>query len=129
MQQKLSNKTAVFSSAQNLWCPKRTAVVAQWWNLKNLNHYIPYSCFKIEGLFLLKKITLQEGVYMCKIDVKDAYFSVPQNQKSQKFESFKWKDVFSHFLCLWNDSDPSTREKKERLCSSAKVYWGSHQPP
>ena len=28
-------------------------------NLKNLNHYIPYSHFKMEGLFLLK-VTLQE---------------------------------------------------------------------
>ena len=43
-------------------------------NLKSLNHYIPYSYFKMEGLFLLKK-TLQEGDYMCKIDLKDAYFS------------------------------------------------------
>ena len=52
---------------------------------------------------------------MYKIDLKDAYFSVPQDQKSPKFESFKWKDLFSHFLCLWNDSDSSTREKKRKI--------------
>ena len=39
-------------------------------SLKNLNHYIPYFHFKMEGLFLLKE-TLQEGDYMCKIDLKD----------------------------------------------------------
>ena len=42
-------------------------------NLKNLNHYLPYSHSKMEALFLLKEI-LQEGEYMCKIDLKDAYF-------------------------------------------------------
>ena len=42
-------------------------------NLKNLNHYIPYSHFNMEGSFLLKE-TLQEGDYMCKIDLKDGYF-------------------------------------------------------
>ena len=57
-------------------------------NLKNLNYYIQYSRFKMEGLFLLKE-TLQEEDYMCKIDLKDAYFSVPLNLKSQKFLSFK----------------------------------------
>ena len=54
-------------------------------NLKNHNRYIPYSHFKMEGLFLLKQ-TLQEGEYICKIDLKDEYFSAPLNQKSQKLQ-------------------------------------------
>ena len=53
----------------------------------------------MKGLFLLKE-TLQEGDYMCKIDLKDAYFSVPVNFKSQKFLSLKWKNLFYQFLCL-----------------------------
>ena len=53
----------------------------------------------MKGLFLLKE-TLQEGDYMCKIDLKDAYFSVPPNFKSQKFLSLKWKNLFYQFLCL-----------------------------
>ena len=68
-------------------------------NLKNLNHYLPYSHSKMEALFLLKEI-LQEGEYMCKIDLKDAYFLVPLNQKFQKFVSFKWKNLLYQFLCL-----------------------------
>ena len=68
-------------------------------NLKNLNHYLPYSHSKMEALFLLKEI-LQEGEYMCKIDLKDAYFLVPLNQKFQKFVSFRWKNLLYQFLCL-----------------------------
>ena len=43
-------------------------------NLKDLNRFIPYKHFKMEGL--------QKGDYMCKIDLKDAYFSVPLHKDS-----------------------------------------------
>ena len=65
-------------------------------SLKNLNYYIPYSHFKMVRLFPLKEI-LQEGDYMCKIDLKDAHFSVSLNQKSPKSVSFKWADLFYSF--------------------------------
>ena len=47
----------------------------------------------MKGFFLLKEI-FQEGDYMCKIGLKDPYFLVPLNQKSQMFISVKSKDVF-----------------------------------
>ena len=50
-------------------------------NLKKLNRYIPYKHFKMEGLFLLKEI-IQKNDYMCKIDLKDAYFAVPLHSSS-----------------------------------------------
>ena len=77
-------------------------------NLKNLNHYILYSHSKIEGLFLLKE-TSQEEDCMSKIDVKDGYFSVPLNLRSQNFLSFKWKDLFYHFLCFCFGFGPAPR--------------------
>ena len=48
-------------------------------NLRYLNQFILYQHFKMEGLFCLRKI-LQEGDYMCKMDMKDAYFSILLNQ-------------------------------------------------
>ena len=45
-------------------------------NLKQLNAYILYCHFKMEGLQNLKYM-LQKGHYMCKLDLKDAYFSIP----------------------------------------------------
>ena len=59
-------------------------------NLKKLNRYIPYEHFKMEGIFLLKQV-LQKNDYMCKIDLKDAYFAVPLHSSSQKYIRFKWK--------------------------------------
>ena len=46
---------------------------------------------------------------MCKIDLKDAYFSVPINPKSQKCVGFKWKDLIYQFLCLCFDLGPAPR--------------------
>ena len=45
-------------------------------NLKQLNAYILYCHFKMEGLQNLKYM-LQKRHYMCKLDLKDAYFSIP----------------------------------------------------
>ena len=44
-------------------------------NLKELSQLIPYHHFKIEGLYLLKKI-LEKGDYLRKLHLKDSYFCV-----------------------------------------------------
>ena len=77
-------------------------------NLTKLNKHIAYIHFKMEGLFLLKEILLK-GDYMCKIYQKDAYFSVPLNLKSQKYVSFKRKDLIYQFLCLCFGVEPAPR--------------------
>ena len=46
-------------------------------NLKNLNSFIPYQHFKMEGLHLMKDL-LQDWDYMCNIDLRDAYFTIPR---------------------------------------------------
>ena len=50
-------------------------------NLKKLNKFIPYRHFKMEGLHSLKQV-LREGDFMCKLDLKDAYFCVPLQKNS-----------------------------------------------
>ena len=42
-------------------------------NLKHLNQFIPYQYFKMEGMFCLREM-LQKDYFMCKPDMKDAYF-------------------------------------------------------
>ena len=68
-------------------------------NLKNLNLFILYQHFKMEGLHLLRDL-LQEGDYMCKIDLRNAYFIKPINQKYRKYLKFKWEGTLYEFLCL-----------------------------
>ena len=46
------------------------------WKRDGGNQFIPYLHFKMQGLICLHKV-LQQGDYMCKLDMKDTYFSVP----------------------------------------------------
>ena len=48
---------------------------------------IPYCHFKVEGLQNMKYM-LQKGDYMCKLDLKDAYFSVSLEKISRQFVRF-----------------------------------------
>ena len=68
-------------------------------NLKNLNKFIPYEHFKMEGLHCLKFLLEQDDL-LCKIDLKEAYFSVSLNKNSQKFGIFQWSSNLYEFLCL-----------------------------
>ena len=52
-------------------------------NLKDLNTFIPYKHFKMEGLHLLKEI-LEQCDYPYKLDLKDAYFCFPLDKQSRK---------------------------------------------
>ena len=68
-------------------------------NLKNLNKFVPHQHFKMEGSHCLKCL-LQNGDYMCKIDLNDAYFSVSLSKESRKWVRFQWKGSLHEFLCL-----------------------------
>ena len=69
-------------------------------NLKELNKNIPYQHFKMEDMHYLK-FMLQQGYYMCKLDMKDAYyFSVPINKISREKVRFQWSGKLYEFLCL-----------------------------
>ena len=45
-------------------------------NLWPLNQFIPYEHFKMQGIHMLRDL-LRKGDFMVKIDLKDAYFTVP----------------------------------------------------
>ena len=77
-------------------------------NLENLNAFIPYLHFRMEGLHLLKEM-LKEKDCMCKIDLKDAYFCVPLHRKYRKYIGFCWEGQLHQFLCLCFDPGPAPR--------------------
>ena len=68
-------------------------------NLKNLNKFILYEHFKMEGLHCLKFFPEQDDL-LCKIDLKEAYFSVPLNINSQKLVRFQWSENIYEFIYL-----------------------------
>ena len=68
-------------------------------NLKNFTKFIPYDHFKMEGLHCLKYI-LEQDHLVCRIDLKETYFSVLLNKNSQKFFRFQWRSNLYELLCL-----------------------------
>ena len=77
-------------------------------NLKKLNQFVEYQHFKMEGLHLLKDL-IQPGDFMIKVDLKDAYFSVPVCQEHQKFLRFRWQGKLYQFHCLPFGLGPAPR--------------------
>ena len=65
-------------------------------NLNTLNKFIPCKEFKMEGLHCLKYL-FEEKDLLCKIDLKDAYISVPMYLESLRFA---WSGNLFEFLCL-----------------------------
>ena len=68
-------------------------------NLKLLNQFLVYKHFKMEGIHMLRDL-LREGDYLVKIDLKDAYLTVPIWKGHQKSLRFLWKDTMLEFACL-----------------------------
>ena len=79
--------------------PKKSSGFRPVINLKNLNFYVEYNHFKMESLFLLNEL-LGERDYLCKLNLKDAYYSVPLHQDSQKYVKFQWSKKLHQFPCL-----------------------------
>lgn len=68
-------------------------------NLKRLNNHIRCNHFKMENYRTACNL-LAEGDYMCKLDLKDAYFLVPLCAKSRKYFRFIFHDILYEFTCL-----------------------------
>ena len=68
-------------------------------NLRSLNSYLVVSHFKMEGIGSLKGV-LQEGDFMGKIDLEDAYLSVPVHQEHRDFLKFCWRQKIYRFRSL-----------------------------
>ncbi|XP_045034660.1 uncharacterized protein LOC116925902 [Daphnia magna] len=88
--------------------PKKSGGFRPIVNLKPLNQFIRYEHFKMENLesarFLLRK-----GDWMVKLDLKDAYLTVPVCPSHQKFLRFQWKGRLFQFTCLAFGLAPAPR--------------------
>ncbi|KAM4748709.1 uncharacterized protein WCC33_006088 [Rhinophrynus dorsalis] len=68
-------------------------------NLRALNGFVLYRHFKMEGIHCLRDLLLPSD-WMVKIDLKDAYLTVPMAPTSQTFLRFFWNGQIWQFTCL-----------------------------
>ena len=67
-------------------------------NLKSLNKFVRYEHFKMEDIRSVKDL-LNKGDYMCKLDLKDAYLSIPIDE-SDRFLRFNWQGTLYEYTAL-----------------------------
>lgn len=77
-------------------------------NLKPLNKFIKYEHFKMKNLQAVRFL-LREGDWMVKVDLKDAYLTVPIHASHQKFFRFQWQGRIFEFACLAFGLAPAPR--------------------
>ena len=68
-------------------------------DLRELNKFIHWEHFKMEGIHLIQML-LQEGNWMMKLDLKDAYFAVPIHHTHRRYLMFQFRGITYQFECL-----------------------------
>ena len=68
-------------------------------NLKALNNFVNKEHFKMEGIHTMKDL-LRKGDWMAKIDLKDAFFSIPIHHNHKKSLRFMFQGKTYQFNCL-----------------------------
>lgn len=88
-----------FYLSQIFLVPKKDNTWRPILNLKPLNIHLKQFHFKMESVNMIKDI-LKANMWMCKLDLKDAYFSIKVSESDRKFLQFEWKNVIYQYKCL-----------------------------
>ena len=67
--------------------PKKDGSTRPVINLRALNQFVPTEHFKMEGIQMLRDL-LRQGDWLTKLDLKDAYFSIPIAPEYQRYLRF-----------------------------------------
>ena len=68
-------------------------------NLRQVNAAIPYNHFQMEGLKNVQDL-IERGDHMVKLDLSDAFFSIPLHKESRRLVSFHWRGTAYEFRVL-----------------------------
>ena len=69
-------------------------------DMRVLNEFVEYIPFRMEDISLLKSV-LKQGDFMTKLDLRDAYLTVPVDKKSRIYLCFIWRGILYQFTCLF----------------------------
>ncbi len=90
---RVSNQSPGFISSIFL-IPKRAGGYRPIINLKGLNKFLVHQKFKMEGISSVRH-TVRKGDWLTKLDLKDAYLTVPIFKDHRKYLRFRWgRDLF-----------------------------------
>ena len=89
-------------------------------NLRALNENMPYIHFKMDTFANVVNL-LRPGCFMCSVDIKDAYYTVPISQNHKKYLKFKFKGTLCNFNCPLNGLSSGPR-KFTKLLKPALAY-------
>ena len=78
-------------------------------NLRRLNINVSNWHFKMETIVSILKL-IQKDAFMIKLDIKDAYYSVPIDEDHQKFFRFQINDSLYQYTALPNGFSPGPRK-------------------
>jgi hypothetical protein len=76
--------------------PKKDGSYRPVFNMKELNQFVRYEKFKMEGMPMLCTL-LEKNDWMTKIDLKDAYFCLPIAHEHKKLFRFRWDNALFQF--------------------------------
>ena len=79
--------------------PKKDGSLCPVINLKPLNCFLKNHHFKMEGIGKVKELLMRRD-WLCTVDLKDAYLSVPIAKHHRKFLRFVWEGTTFKFTCL-----------------------------
>ena len=68
-------------------------------NLRPLNRFVRTESFRMESLQIAKSL-IQPGDFLMRLDLKDAYYTVPVNQDHRRYLRFCYQGTLHEFCCL-----------------------------